>query len=329
MQQCRTGSLDAIHRSDLMWHVPLTGIPPPRCTSSGVNGCTGVACAAIVFCTFRFYFIGMSWLFFPLGALAIVAVLLYRHWAGKRRRQQLLATPLTSEQREVIARLVPIVRRLPEPLRPKLEGKINLFLDQVTFRGNQGLEITEEIRLSIAAQACLLIANSPAWYNTIRNVLVHPSAFHIHRNSHDGLVVHEGRHSMLGESWARGPVILSWEHALHGGLEEADGHNVVIHEFAHQLDSLTGDTNGIPILRKGQAYKGWEKAMLDAFHKHVERVERGHNTLIDPYGANNHQEFFAEAIVAFFERPRLMHREEPALYAQLSELLALDPAHWD
>ncbi|ATW02550.1 hypothetical protein CHN51_02690 [Sphingorhabdus sp. YGSMI21] len=271
----------------------------------------------------------MSGLFFLLGALAIVAVLLYRHWARKRRREQLLATPLTSDQREVIARLVPIVRRLPEPLRPKLEGKINLFLDQVTFRGNQGLEITEEIRLSIAAQACLLIANSPAWYNTIRNVLVHPSAFHINRNTHDGLVVHEGRHSMLGESWARGPVILSWEHALHGGLGEDDGHNVVIHEFAHQLDSLTGDTNGIPILRKGQAYKGWEKAMLDAFHKHVERVERGHNTLIDPYGANNHQEFFAEAIVAFFEKPRLMHREEPALYAQLSELLALDPAHWD
>ncbi|WP_254305664.1 zinc-dependent peptidase [Sphingopyxis sp. BSNA05] len=241
----------------------------------------------------------MSWLFFPLGALAIVAVLSYRNWARKRRREQLLATPLTSDQREVIARLVPIVRRLPEALRPKLEGKINLFLDQVTFRGNQGLEITDEIRLSIAAQACLLIANSPAWYNTIRNVLVHPSAFHINRNTHDGLVVHEGRHSMLGESWARGPVILSWEHALHGGLGEDDGQNVVIHEFAHQLDSLTGDTNGIPILRKGQAYKGWEKAMLDAFHKHVERVERGHNTLIDPYGANNHQEFLPKRLSRF------------------------------
>lgn len=108
-----------------------------------------------------------------LVALLIVAVLWHRRRARQRKRDQLLATPLTSKQREVVAELVPIVRRLPASLRPKLEGKINVFLDQVNFRGNNGLEVSEEMKLSIAAQACLLVVNSPAWYDTLRNVLVY------------------------------------------------------------------------------------------------------------------------------------------------------------
>ncbi len=262
------------------------------------------------------------------AALLIAAFLLYRWYARLRKRQELLATPLSPQQREVIERLVPLINRLPQPLRSQLEGKINLFLDQITFRGQNGLEVSEEMRLSIAAQACLLIVNSPAWYNTLRNVLIYPSAFLTHRGTHDGHLVHDNNHATLGESWARGPVILSWDHALHGGLDAEDGHNVVIHEFAHQLDGLSGHTDGIPILRKGQAYAGWETAMLDAYHDHVDRLERGEHTLIDPYGATNHEEFFAEAIVTFFERPQALRREEPALYAQLAELLALDPATW-
>ena len=122
--------------------------------------------------------------------------------------------------------------------------------------------------------------------------------------------------------------ILSWAHARQGGLDDQDGHNVVIHEFAHQLDSLTGYTDGIPILRKGQAYAGWEKAMLGAFNEHVKRLEAGQLTVIDPYGATGHEEFFAEAVVAFFEKPLALRKEEPALCAQLSQLLALDPAQW-
>ncbi|WP_298308066.1 zinc-dependent peptidase [uncultured Erythrobacter sp.] len=271
----------------------------------------------------------MTFLPFLIGAALIIGVFWYRRLSRQQRRTQLLATPLTAQQRAVVAELFPLFRRIPDELRPKLEGKINLFLDQVTFRGKNGLEVTESMRLSIAAQACLLIVNSPAWYDTIRNVLLYPSAFRPHRNAHDGYIVHEDRLTLLGESWARGPVVLSWDHALHGGFDPDDGHNVVIHEFAHQLDALTGHTNGIPILRKGQAYAGWEKAMLEAYQGHVARVEGGADTLIDPYGASNHEEFFAEAIVTFFEKPRAMRAEEPALYAQLSELLALDPAQWN
>ena len=267
------------------------------------------------------------WLVLGLIAL-IAAILLYRHYARLRKRRALLATPLTPTQRAAVEQLVPLVRKLPDPLRMALEGKINLFLDQVMFRGQNGIEVTEAMRLSIAAQACILIVNSPVWYDTLRNILIYPSAFLTQRGAHDGHLIHENNHATLGESWARGPVILSWDHALQGGLDPEDGHNVVIHEFAHQLDGLSGHTDGIPILRKGQAYAGWEAAMLDAYHDHVARLERGEHTLIDPYGATNHEEFFAEAIVTFFERPQALRREEPALYGQLAQLLALDPAAW-
>ena len=264
-----------------------------------------------------------------LVVLLVVGGLVYRSIWRRQKRKRLLATPLTPEQRAVVERLVPIVRRLPPALRPALEGKMNLFLDQVTFHAYGDLDLKEEMRLAIAAQACLLIVNSPVWYETVRTVLIYPTTIHAPRNRHDGFVVHEEASHLAGQSWDRGPVVLAWDHALQGGLDAEDGYNVVIHEFAHQLDSLTGHTDGIPILRKGQAYAGWEKAMLDAYHDHVERVQTGHRSSIDPYGATNHQEFFAEAVVAFFEKPRELLRDEPALYAQLAELLALDPARWD
>ena len=270
----------------------------------------------------------MPWLLIG-GALLASAIVLLRWSIRRRRRTALLATPLTAEQRAVVERLVPLVRRLPEPLRATLEGKMNLFFDQVTFRGINGLEVTEEMQLSIGAQACLLIVNSPVWYDTLRNVLVYPAAFLTERGAQDGHLIHEGNHATLGESWARGPVVLSWNDALHGGLDAGDGHNVVIHEFAHQLDGLSGYVNGIPILRKGQSYARWERAMLDAYRDHGERLDRGAPTLIDPYGATNHQEFFAEALVVFFEKPQALRAERPELYAQLAKLLALDPAQRD
>lgn len=263
------------------------------------------------------------------GIVVLAAAWLALAWQHRRRnRQRLLAASLTPGQRAIVERLVPLVKRLPPPLRAALEGKMNLFLDQVTFRGYNGISVTEEMRLSIAAQACLLVMNSPLWYDSLRNVLIYPAAFFTDRERHDGGLVHGGRQGLLGESWTRGPVVLSWDDALRGGLNPADGHNVVIHEFAHQLDALSGHVDGIPILRKGQRYAGWERAMLEAYEGHVRRLERGEYTLIDPYGATNHQEFFAEAIVTFFEKPQALRSEEPALYDQLGQLLGIDPAQW-
>ncbi len=115
----------------------------------------------------------MTFLPFLLFGLLIAAVFIYRHFSVRRERDHLLAAPLTPEQRKVVMELVPIVRRLPESLRPELEGKMNLFLDQITFHGNHDLEVTEKMKLAIAAQACLLIVNSPVWYNSLRTILIY------------------------------------------------------------------------------------------------------------------------------------------------------------
>ncbi len=268
----------------------------------------------------------MIWLLL-LAPLAL-AWLLWRQLKKRQTRNRLLSMDLTDRERAIIAEAVPLTTKLPKDLRPAFEGRMNVFLEQVTFHGYEGLELTEEMQLSIAAQACLLVVNSPSWYENLRTILVYPTAFRSKQHRREGHVMLEQETVMLGQSWSRGPVVLSWAHSKQGALNDEDGHNVVLHEFAHQLDDLTGRTNGLPILRKGQSFARWEKAMLDAFNKHVALVEKGRKTFIDPYGATGHEEFFAEAVVVFFEKPAKLQLQEPALYEELATLLGLDPATW-
>ncbi|MCK0094189.1 zinc-dependent peptidase [Yoonia sp. F2084L] len=260
---------------------------------------------------------------------AVVAGFGFRAWQRRARRQVLLHAALSDHQRQIVAQEVPITRRLPDALRARFEGKINLFLDQLDFIGCDELTVTDAMRLSIAAQACLVIVNSDAWYKNLRTILIYPGAFKSRTTTHDGYVVREEEVVRLGESWSRGPVILSWHHSQQGAAVEDDGKNVVLHEFAHQLDDLSGQTNGVPLFRKGQSFAEWERVFLDAFARHEQSVETGKRALLDPYGATNHQEFFAVAIEAFFEKPGALKRDEPKIYGQLAILLDLDPATWD
>jgi len=205
---------------------------------------------------------------------------------------------------------------------------MNLFLHQIEIIGCGGLEVTEEMRLSIAAQACLLIANTDAWYKSLRTILLYPSAFKSRQSSMDGFVVQERDEIRLGESWTHGPVVLSWPHSQQGAINERDGQNLVLHEFAHQLDSLSGASNAVPVLSKGQSFAEWERVVLAAFERHQQNTEKGRKTVIDAYGAENHQEFFAVSVEVFFEKPGRLKKEEPELYTQLSKLLNLDPVTW-
>lgn len=252
----------------------------------------------------------------------------YWQWSRRRRRKQLLVSALTEHQRAVIAGQVPLSRRLPPDLRGAFEGKINAFLDQVDFVGCNGLEVTEEMRLSIAAQACLLVVNSDTWYDHLTTVLIYPGAFKSRQARHNGYVVTERETVRVGESWSRGPVILSWAHTQQGALDDHDGHNVVFHEFAHQLDDLSGHTDGVPDLRRDQSFAGWAHAFLPAYKAHVRAVEAGHKTVLDPYGAEGPEEFFAVAVEAFFERPEVLKQHEPAIYQQLEMFFRLDPSAW-
>ncbi len=267
--------------------------------------------------------------FLVAALIALGAWLAYRTWSRRQTRARLLATPLTDGQREIVLARVPLVRRLPAELRAGLEGKINAFLGQIEFIGCDGLVVTEEMRLSIAAQACLLVVNTETWYRDLRTVLVYPGAFKSRRLERDGYVVTERESVRIGESWARGPVVLSWPHSVEGGRDDRDGHNVVFHEFAHQIDSQSGHADGAPVLHRGQSYATWERVFVAAYRRHVERVGHGGRTVLDSYGAASLEEFFAVAIEAFLEKPAALREAEPDVYAQLEELLQLDPVRWE
>ncbi len=264
----------------------------------------------------------------------LIAVLLgagylgYRSWSKRRAVRRLLGTPLTEEQRAILARHVPLARKLPPELRGQYEGKVQLFLQQIEFIGCAGLEVTEEMRLSIAAQACLLVANTNAWYKTLRTILIYPTAFKSRRSEHDGFVVTERETVRLGESWSRGPVILSWEHAEQGALVESDGHNVVFHEFAHQIDDLSRQPENAALLDTGQDFADWQRVFEEAFLRHGRNVRAGHRAVMDAYGAESPTEFFAVAVEVFFERPAELYQAEPEVYRHLSELFRLDPKDW-
>ncbi|MGJ8597858.1 zinc-dependent peptidase [Sulfitobacter sp.] len=268
-------------------------------------------------------------LFILLIALGVVGVLIYRAWARKQRKAQMLESALTEEEHAIIARQVPLVARMPRALRDKLEGKICLFLDQVTFQGCNGLEMTEEMELSIAAQACLLVMNTQSWYDNLTTVMVYPSAFKSKGTRTDGYVVTETETVRTGESWSRGPVILSWAHSAQGGLNADDGHNVVLHEFAHQFDDRSGRTDGVPVLAGGQSHATWVRVFREAFARHVRLTEKGARTVIDPYGATGHEEFFATAVEVFFEKSAALQEAEPDVYDQLLQLFQIDPAAWN
>ena len=264
-----------------------------------------------------------------LGLIGLIAAA-WAVWTFRRRRARaaLLRAPLSAQQRAIVAAQVPLIRRLPANLRSRLEGRINRFLDQAEFVGCNGLDVTEEMRLSIAAQACLLIVNSDAWYDHLTTILIYPGAFKSRQARRNGYVVTERETVRIGESWSRGPVVLSWPHTRQGALDDHDGHNVVFHEFAHQLDDLSGHTDGIPDLTGGQRVADWAAAFAPAYAAHVRQVQAGHRTALDAYGAEGPEEFFAVAVEAFFETPARQKQHDPAVYDQMARFFRLDPVQW-
>src|SRR5210317_367705 len=215
-------------------------------------------------------------------------------------------------------------------LRMQLRRLIKQFLHQKHFTGAGGLEITDEIRLTIAAEACMLLLNRGNHvYPALRYIIVYPSAFVVERRqgSPDG-VVSEGRKGLLGESWSNGKVILAWDNVLHGSRNFVDGQNVVLHEFAHQLDSESGSTNGAPILAGKNCLRTWASTLSGEFEELQKDAWKGKRSLIDHYGATNPAEFFAVATETFFEKPAQMAENHEELFAVLKCYYRIDPRDW-
>jgi Mlc titration factor MtfA (ptsG expression regulator) len=264
------------------------------------------------------------------AALAAVAALIAPAWLGRHRRAALRALPFPPQWRRILARRVPYYRRLPMDLRRQLEAQVRVFLGEKSFVGCAGQAIDDEVRVTIAAQACLLVLNRRDYcYPNLREVLVYPSAFAVQRvRGEPSGVLQEQRQVLSGESWTRGQVILSWEDALHGAAIDDDGRNVVIHEFAHQLDQEKGHANGAPWLGSRHRYPRWSQVLGAEFARLQHDATTGQPSLLDHYGARDPAEFFAVASEVFFEQPRSMAALHPALYEELRHAYRVDPARF-
>ncbi|MBX2799692.1 MAG: zinc-dependent peptidase [Myxococcales bacterium] len=248
----------------------------------------------------------------------------------RRRQDRLRHTPLTETQRAIIAANVPMAARLEAARTERLEGLVQLFVNEKTFEGLGGLEMTEEIRVTVAAQACVILVGLDEVdvpYPDLMVIRVYPGAF----RRAEGVatpwstdrpvqgVVH-------GESSRHGYVVLAWDSALRGARHPTSGDNVVVHEFAHQLDTADGAADGAPILPESGLYGPWARILGRAFAQLREHLDEGVPDVLRAYGATNPAEFFAVATEVFFEKPGRLKREHPELYRMMTLYFRQDPA---
>ena len=262
--------------------------------------------------------------------LAALAFWLYRRRAQAKRLQQLASQALEPDLLELMRGHMPLYDRLPPDLQQRLQGLVNVFINDKNFFGSGGLEITDAMRLAVAGNACLLLLgrDNPRFPGSA-TILIYPDTIVAPQTHRDGAIVHEGASARSGESWQRGPVILSWADVVHGVQNPADGHNVVIHEFAHKLDEENEAMDGLPELRDHDDYATWARVMTREFGDLIDRVEHHRNPVIDSYASTSPAEFFAVVSEAFFEQGRKLQRELPGLYELLAHYYGVDPAGWE
>lgn len=225
---------------------------------------------------------------------------------------------------------LPLYVTLPLELQASLHTKIIEFVGTTCFEGCNGLELNDEIILTISAQACVLVLNhDEAPYPELNKILIYPSCFETSYETIDEAGnITEHTAECEGESWENGTVLLAWDAVTSGARNIVDGDNVTLHEFAHQLDARDGDTDGVPLLPSENAYQTWAYVMGEHCTDFLDRVMHGEATVIDPYGATNPGEFFAVATETFFEKSHQLKAKRPELYAELQAFYRLDPTSW-
>ncbi len=220
---------------------------------------------------------------------------------------------------------LPLLDRLTEEERSRLRRLATLLLHKKSFSGTHGLVVTEEMALVIALQACLLILNlGIEWFSGWVEILVYPGGFAPKRTVTDEAgVVHHVNDALSGEAWQRGPVVLSWDATANAGA--LDGENLVIHEFAHKLDMLTGAANGFPPIHADMDVAEWTNTFTTAFGDFQAKTMAGIATGIDRYAASSPAEFIAVLSEEFFERPQVIQTRYPEVYDLLRKFYRQDP----
>lgn len=272
----------------------------------------------------------MSYFVLFLLAIAVIGAIVGKPYWRELQRSRIKQRPFPKAWRKIIQRRMPYYKSMPVDLQLQLKQLIQVFLEEKQFIGKEGVEITDEIRVTIAAQACLLLLNRKTdMYPKLQSILVYPAGFIKHQQVVNAGGVRDAQSTtLIGESWEFGTVVLSWHDTLNGAQIPDDGQNVVIHEFAHQLDQESGIANGAPILDKHQSYESWSKVLTNAFDVLQHQVATGQPCLLDPYGATNPAEFFAVATEVFFEQAQLLQQAHPDLYKAFCRYYHLDPLHW-
>lgn len=256
-----------------------------------------------------------------------------------RRRRALLSEPLPESWERAIRDQFAAFERLPRPVAERVRAGVRILLAEKNWEGCNGLDLTDEMRAVVAAQAALLLAGDPTppekadWFGPLTSVLVYPTAYRVTASrllgdaSFGGGPTISGMEGRLGEAHMGGAVVLSWPDVLEGAANPDDARNLVFHEFAHVLDLADRFADGVPGLT-GAARHRWEAVAEAAFQKHAADVDRGLPGLLDAYGATDPAEFFAVATECFFEKPRTLRMKLPDLFGILRDFYNLDPGEW-
>lgn len=247
----------------------------------------------------------------------------FRRWsAGK--------APFPENWLQIVRKTLPFYDNIPADVQHDLLRHIKLFLFDKRFVGCAGLTVTEQMRVTIAACACLLLLKRrTSMFKHVRWIYLYPSEFVVRQSISDAAGVVSQSHGILaGEAWQNGRIILSWDSVRCGVYDFNDGRNVVLHEFAHQLDGESGSMNGAPLLYSKGAYGSWATILTREFNSLREHSYFGKPSVLDSYGAQNPAEFFAVATESFFEESESLAAEHPALYEQLQAYYQVDPRQW-